>query len=128
MPYVTWFRIFLADMCVWADGKDSPNRLNTFASTNQDPFVKTRCACGFSKRPDAEVFINVTDFQCDSDDCPWKLKIYDSICLREEFCCERTPKHFTYRLPSTKYFYIQHEAQSVSATGGSVRVNVIGGK
>ena len=127
MTYVTWFRIFFADMCLWTDWKSSSNHLNTFASINQDPFEVTRCACGVGRRPDAEVFINVTDFQCDSDDCPWKLKIYDLTCLREEFCCERTPKHFTYRVPFTS-FYIQHEAQSVSATGGSVRVNVIGGK
>ena len=116
-------------MCHWPESrKDSPNRLNTFVSTNQDPFEDTRCACLLSKRPDAEVFINVTNFQCDSDDCPWKLKISDWGCLREEFCCERTPQHFTYRVPNKRVFFIQHEAQSVSATGGSVRVNVIGGK
>lgn len=114
----------LAEMC---SSNTTTGKLLALVSSSTEAQQHPKCVCSMQKTSDEYVAITVKHFQCDSDNCPWKLKFYDNGCIREEFCCGKAPKDFSHKLPSSGHFMVAYEAQSGSSTNSSLRINFLGG-
>ena len=114
----------LAEMC---STNTTTGTLLALVSSNTEAQQHSKCVCSVQKTSDKYVSVTVKQFQCDTDNCPWKLKFYEKGCVREEFCCGKVPKDYAYKVPSSGHFLVAFEGHPGSPTNSSVRINMIGG-
>ena len=111
------------EMCQYTD---VASREQVLVFTVRNARQRKTCGCTL-RRNSGEVVVTVSRFQCDSDDCPWKVKFYAYGCLRDEVCCERKPADFTYHVTS-KSFSVRVMANSYTTGRTPVIINITGGK
>ena len=114
----------LAEMC---STNSTTSNLLALVSSSTEAQQHSKCVCSMQNTSDKYVSITLKQFQCDTDNCPWKLKFYEKRYIRLEFCCGNVPKDYSYKLPSSGHFLVAFEAQPGSSTYSSVRINMIGG-